>query len=191
MRTIVLASASPRRQQLLQQIGLSFHVHPSKYEEDMTLDLPPSRLAMFLSRGKAEEVAIQYHDALIIAADTFIVFRGKILGKPHTRENAQHMLQAINGRMHKVITGFTIIDTKTKKTISRAVSTKIYVKKLSHKEINHYIEKDNILEFAGSYAIQKMGVLLIQKIEGDYFNVVGLPLFSLVKELSHFGVTIL
>lgn len=190
-RKIILASASPRRSEILGLTGLKFSVDVSEYEEDMELGLKPHQLARFLSSEKAMTIAAKYPDALVIAADTFIVFRGNLLGKPHTEEEARRMLILLNGRSHSVITGFTIIDTKTKKKLSRSVETKVYFRKMTEQEIESYVRTGEPLDKAGSYAIQGIGAVIVKKIEGDYLNVVGLPLNSLTDALRKFGVSVL
>ena len=145
-KRIILASSSPRRRQLLKQIGLKFTVVASNYEEDMTLKLDPVKLAKFLSRGKAEDIAKKYKNSIIIAADTFIVKGKEILGKPHTKAEAIKTLKKISGKAHFVITGFTIIDTTNNKTVSRAVSTKVFFKKLTEKEMKNYVKSFQLLQ---------------------------------------------
>jgi septum formation protein len=191
MKTIILASASPRRKELLQRIGLKFKVDPSNYEENISSELEPHELAKSLSLEKAKLVAEKHMNALVIAADTFIVFEGKILGKPRTETEAKEMLETISGRQHSVITGFTIIDTENNKALSKAVETKVYIRKLSSNEIDAYVESKEPLDKAGAYAIQGLGSVIVEKIEGDYFNVVGLPLSALTETLKEFGVHIL
>ena len=119
MKTIILASASPRRKEILQKTGLKFKVCASDYEEDMDSHSDPHKLARHLSYMKANKAAHKYKNALIIAADTFIVFKGKSLGKPHTGPEARAMLKALNGRAHSVITGFTVMDTRTNNAKSK------------------------------------------------------------------------
>ncbi|RJR15413.1 MAG: septum formation inhibitor Maf [Nitrospiraceae bacterium] len=191
MKKIILASASPRRKEILEITGLKFKVCVSDYEEDLALPLRPRELARFLSRKKAEAVSAKYKNALIIAADTFIVFKDSLLGKPHTDKEAEKMLTMLNGKAHTVITGFTILDTGTGKKISRSVETKVYFKKLSKEEIRTYVRSKEPLDKAGAYAIQGIGAVFIEKIEGDYFNVVGLPLCALMDSLKKFGVDVL
>jgi septum formation protein len=191
MKTIILASASPRRKELLQRIGLKFKVDPSNYEENISSELEPHELAKSLSLEKAKLVAEKHMNALVIAADTFIVFEGKILGKPRTETEAKEMLETISGRQHSVITGFTIIDAANNKALSKAVETKVYIRKLSSNEIDAYVESKEPLDKAGAYAIQGLGSVIVEKIEGDYFNVVGLPLSALTETLKEFGVHIL
>jgi len=190
-RKIVLASASPRRKEILKITGLKFSVDSGDYEEDMDLALKPHQLAKFLSSEKAETIAVRYTNALIIAADTFIVFKGRLLGKPHTEGEAGRMLTLLNGKAHSVITGFTIIDTKTGKKLSRSVETRVYFKKMTALEIEAYVKTGEPLDKAGAYAIQGLGAVIIKKIEGDYFNVMGLPLFHLTEALKKFGVSVL
>ena len=191
MKKIVLASASPRRKELLEGTGLKFEVDASDYEEDMSVRMEPHKLARFLSREKAKAIAGRHKNALIIAADTFIVFKGKLLGKPHTGTEAKKMLAMLNGRSHSVITGYTILDTGTKKTVTGSAETKVYFKKLSGKEIENYVRTKEPLDKAGAYAIQGLGAVIVEKIEGDFFNVVGLPLSALVENLKKFGVQVL
>ena len=188
MKTIILASASPRRKEILKITGLKFKVDASDYEENLNLKLNPHKLARFLSSEKAKIVSRKYKNALIIAADTFIVFKNKILGKPHTEKEAKKMLNSLNNRAHSVITGFTIIDTGNKRKISKSVETKVWFKKLSQKELDSYVKTKEPLDKAGAYAIQGIGALLIRKIEGDYFNVIGLPLSDLTENLKKFGI---
>lgn len=191
MRTIILASASPRRKELLSLIGLKFRVDVSDYEEELGLKLEPRELAKYLSFEKARAVAHKYKNAVIIAADTFIVFRGKLLGKPHTDKEALRMLTLLNGKLHSVITGYTVFDTSTGKKISRSVETKVWFRKMTIEELRAYVKTGEPLDKAGAYAIQGIGCLLVKKIEGDYFNVIGLPVASLAVTLKKFGIGVL
>ena len=168
MRKIILASTSPKRKEMLEEAGLVFEVVPSNYEEDMTLNLIPSELAKFLSKGKAENVAKDFEDAIIISADTFVYFENNILGKPHTVEKAYKMLRTLSGKTHSVFTGFTIIDTRENKIISKAVETKVSFKELSDEMINDYIRNGNPLRYAGSYTLNDIADKFIEKIEGDH-----------------------
>jgi len=191
MKKIILASASPGRRGLLSQIGLKFEVDPSNYKEDMTLNMPPDKLAEYLSLGKAKDVAQRHKNSIIIAADTFCVLGKEILGKPGTKENAKIMLQKLSGRMHSVITGFTIVDTETGKQVSKSVESKVFVTNIPEKDIDDYIALGEPLDKAGAYAMQHRGGIFIEKIEGDYFNIVGLPVLPLVAELKNFGINVL
>jgi septum formation protein len=190
MRKIILASASPRRKELLAKTGLKFLVMPSDYKEDMALKLPPKRLAKVLSMGKAEAVAKKCNDAIVIGSDTFVVHKNKILGKPHTAERARAMLKQLSGKANSVITGFSIIDTKTGKRVSRAVECRVYLRKLSDREIDAYVKTGEPLGRAGAYAIQERGSVFVRKTEGDFFTIMGLPVYELVQELRKFGVEV-
>lgn len=188
---IVLASASPRRKEILALTGLNFTVDAGDYEETLDLPLEPRALARHLSRQKAEAVAGKYRNAIIIAADTFILFEGELLGKPSDKSDAVRMLNKLNGHRHFVITGFTVLDTAKKKVFSEAVETRVYFRHLSRKEISSYVSSGEPLDKAGSYGIQGLGALLVEKIEGDYFNVMGLPIGSLIRALKKFGIHVL
>jgi len=190
MRKIILASTSPRRKELLEKTGLPFEIVASNYEEDMTLVLPPHELAKHLSKGKADAVAQDYKDAIIIAADTFIVFGDKILGKPHTPKKAKETLAMLSGGTHSIVTGFTIIDTQTGKNISRTTETKVHFRKLTIEEIDAYVATGEPLDKAGAYGIQGLGSELVDKIEGSFSNVVGLPVEEVMVALKDFGIEI-
>ena len=191
MKEIVLASASPRRKEILEITGLKFSVCASDYEEDLDLSLKPHKLARFLSLKKAEAVANKYKDAIIIAADTFIYYKNRLLGKPHTEKEAKKMLGLLNGKVHSVITGFTIMDTGSGQIVSKSEVTKVYFKKLTDEEISAYVSSGEPLDKAGAYAIQGLGAVFIEKIDGDFFNVMGLPLSALAESLKKFGVDVL
>jgi septum formation protein len=190
-RTIILASSSPRRKELLEKIGLKFTIDPSDYPEDRHPDLNPEGLVKSISLGKAMAVAPKYKDAVIIAADTIGVLEGKIIGKPHTAEAAVAMLRKMSGKSHLVITGFTIFDTANRKLVTRSVVTRVYFKKLSLEEIDNYVQSGEPMDKAGAYAIQGLGSVIVEKINGDYYNVMGLPLNALVNSLKDFGIQVL
>ncbi len=191
MRKIILASESPRRKQLLQQVGLKFQIDPSGYEEDMNHSKDPYELAEFLSLKKAQNVANKYKDEIIIAGDSLISCNGEIFGKPHTPERAREMLKALSGITHEVISGYALIDTRTNKIISGAKGTKVYFRKLEENEIMSYIKTGEPLDRAGAYAIQEKGAFLIDKIEGDYTNVIGLPITEIIQSLRKLGLKVM
>jgi septum formation protein len=191
MKSIILASTSPRRKELMEKLGLEFQTVSSDYEENMDSKLEPLELAKTLSAGKAEAVASQYPDHIIIGADTFIALDNKLLGKPHTEIKAAEMLKHISGKPISVITGFTIIDTSKNKKISKAIETKVYIKDLSDEEITSYVKTKEPLDKAGAFGIQGIGAVIVRKIDGDFFNVMGLPLFDLSESLKEFGVYVL
>jgi septum formation protein len=196
-RTVILASASPRRKELLEKIGLVFTVDPSDYPEELHSSqitgagLNPQELVKTISLGKATAIAEKYRDAIVIAADTIGVLGDQIIGKPQTAEEAGEMLKSLSGKAHRVITGITIIDTAAHKTVTRAVETRVYFKQLSPLEIANYVKSGEPLDKAGAYAIQGLGSVIVEKIVGDYYNVMGLPLNALAESLKEFGVNVL
>jgi septum formation protein len=191
MKTIILASASPRRKEILEKTGLKFKVDKSGCEEKADPGMRPHEIARLLSREKARHVAGKYRNALVIAADTLVVLRGRLFGKPRSEEDAKEMLKALSGKAHSVITGFTIIDTDGKKELSRSVESKVFFKRLSADEIEAYIRSGEPLDKAGAYGVQGLGAVIVKKIEGDFFNVMGLPLYALTESLKKFGVSVL
>ena len=187
-KPVVLASSSPRRREILEKTGLKFMVDAAEINEDHGRRMKPAELAKTISLEKAKVVAARHPCSIIIAADTFGVLGGRMLGKPRDENAARDMLGRMSGRRHRVVTGFTILDTETGKAVSKAVETKVYFRKLDSEEIEAYVKTGEPLDKAGAYAIQGMGALLVEKIEGDYYNVIGLPLSSLARELKRFGV---
>ena len=187
-KPVVLASSSPRRREILEKTGLKFMVDAAEINEDHGRRMKPAELAKTISLEKAKVVAARHPCSIIIAADTFGVLDGRLLGKPRDEDEARLMLESMGGRRHRVVTGFTILDTETGKAVSKAVETKVYFRKLDSEEIEAYVKTGEPLDKAGAYAIQGMGALLVEKIEGDYYNVIGLPLSSLARELKRFGV---
>jgi septum formation protein len=186
MKKFILASGSPRRKAILEDAGYVFDIVPSDYEEDLSIELHPRELARHLSEGKAWDVARRNYDAVVLAADTFISYKGHILGKPHTAEEARRMLATLSGNAHTVITGFAVMEAE--RSISRSVETTVNFRLLSDREIEDYIDTGEPLDKAGAYAIQGIGERLVESIEGDYLNVVGLPLKEVQKVLDEFGI---
>lgn len=187
---IVLASNSPRRKELLSQVGVKFEVIPSKFEEHM-VKLPTSDLVEHFAYMKAKDVASSLQaGALVIGSDTVVYLDG-IMGKPKNREDAFDMLRKLSGKQHIVVSGLCIINTSTGEYLTGHESTIVKMKELCSAEISAYIDTGEPMDKAGAYAIQGIGSLFVERIEGDYFNVVGLPLFRLGKMLNHFGVKLI
>jgi len=191
MKRIILASTSPRRKALMEQIGLKFKVDARVLEDIESVSQEPHQLAMEIALRKARSVANEHPDAIIISADTFGVIDSRTFGKQHSEREARTMLAELRGKAHAVITGFTVLDTLTGKTVSRSVETTVYMKQLTKSEIEAYVRTGEPLDKAGAYAIQGLGAVLVEKIEGDYFNVVGLPLYALSEVLKEFGINVL
>ncbi len=190
MKKIILASTSPRRHALLNQIGLKFKIVPSKYEEDMTLKLPPHELAMVLARGKAADVAKRRRSGIVIGVDTFVVFDKEVIGKPHNKVNAKKTLEKISNKVLKVYSGVAIIDAKTKKEILDYEISKVKIRKISSSEIKKYIDTKEPLDKAGAFGMQGLGAIFVAKIDGCYSNVIGLPLHNLAKNLAKIGIDV-
>jgi septum formation protein len=182
--TIILASNSPRRRELLHQIGLSFATVPSHVDEQVLNGESPESYAVRVALDKARAAAARAGSGIIIAADTIVVLGGRILGKPANSRDAEQMLSLLSGKMHIVITGLAIMDAVTGKTVTGISLTRVWFKDLSKDEIVSYIEGGEPLDKAGAYGIQGKGALFVKQIKGCYFNVVGLPL-SLLGELLH------
>lgn len=175
----------------MEKIGLVFKIDPSQYLENINLKLNPRELVISISEGKARAVAAKYPDAIIIAADTIGVIGQRIIGKPHTSAEAVKMLRMLSGKSHRVITGLTVLDSNNDMIVSKTVETQVYFKELSDDEITAYVKTGEPLDKAGAYAIQGLGSILIEKINGDYYNVMGLPLNTLAETLKEFGIKVL
>ena len=185
---IVLASGSPRRLELLKKIGIEdFTVMADTSEEIITPGLSPEEQVIKLSLQKARNVAVMCNeDDIIIAADTIVYLEDKPLGKPDSKTDAVEMLKELSGRRHSVYTGVTIISED--KQISHAERTDVSFREISDSEIKAYVETGEPLDKAGSYAAQGRAAVFVERIVGDFFNVMGLPLCKLSQMLKEFGV---
>jgi septum formation protein len=190
MRNIILASQSPHRKTILEKTGWPFTVEVSGFEEDLGLKMPPPKLAIAMAEGKAAAVAARHKNAVVIGADTFVIYRNELYGKPHTAENARRYLKTLCGAWHDIVTGLVIIDTKTGKRHKEAVKTRVHLRKAFPGEIEAYVKTGEPLRVAGGYAMQSGAASLVDSIDGCYWNVVGLPLASLVRALRKFDVHI-
>ncbi|MBP2653278.1 MAG: Septum formation protein Maf [Firmicutes bacterium] len=178
--TFILASASPRRQELLRQIGCEFRTVVSSFMEDNSLDLPPKELAVFQARAKACDVARRLGTGnIVIGADTIVVQEGRVYGKPSDLADARRMLSELAGVEHAVITGLAVA--VGEKVWTDFAVTMVRFRDLTSDEIDRYLATGESLDKAGAYAIQGRGALLVERIDGCYANVVGLPLTTLDK----------
>lgn len=186
---LVLASASPRRAALLSQIGLTFEIRPSDVPEPPHSAYSGKRVdevTRELALLKARAVARQCNEGIIISADTLVLLGGKLLGKPTDDEDAIAMLTQLSGTSHEVVTGVALVDALTERTIAWTETTQVYFRNLHRTEIAEYIATGEAADKAGAYGIQERGAAFVRRIEGCYFNVVGLPLASLLEHLSNF-----
>ncbi|HEY3314398.1 MAG TPA: Maf family protein [Bacillota bacterium] len=187
---LILASTSPRRRTLLEQIGIPFEVVASEVDEKL-IEGTPVQQARALALTKARAVAASRRAGLVIGADTIVVVGSAILGKPMDRKEARMMLGLLAGRRHQVITGVAVVDAAGGREVVGHEETAVWIRSLSAGEIERYAASGEPDDKAGAYAIQGLGSLLVERIEGCYFNVVGLPLVRLDRMLSEFGVHLL
>ncbi len=184
---LILASKSPRRCELLKQVGLDFEVIPSGVVEDFLNTESPREHVLRLAEAKAREVASKYLDRWVVAADTIVYINGSILGKPKCREEAVEMLRRLSGQEHWVLTGFSVCHSEKGESDREAVQTAVRMKPLSPAEIDWYVQTGEPFDKAGGYGIQGIGSFMIESIQGSYTNVVGLPLCELIQMLSRLG----
>lgn len=193
MYSIILASASPRRKELLEQIGVVCTVMPSKKEEVIT-KTNPIEVVEELSFIKASDIAGQVkEESIIIGADTIVVYKNQILGKPKDKEHAFKMIKELQGNVHQVYTGVSLIikpEKKQEKIITCSVETKVGICSMTDEQIYHYIDTKEPLDKAGAYAIQGKFAIYINHLDGDYYNVVGLPISKIYEMLWKEGIDI-
>jgi len=184
---LILASRSPRRYELLKQVGLDFEVVPSRVIEDFVHTESPQDHVIRLAEAKAQDVAKGYPDRWVIAADTIVYINGSILGKPKNRKEAIEMLHNLSGQEHWVMTGFSVCHLEKGKNDKEAVQTAVKMKTLDPTEMEWYVQTGEPFDKAGGYAIQGIGSFMIESIRGSYTNVVGLPLCELIQMLDRLG----
>jgi len=188
---IILASASPRRAALLNQIRLPFRTHPSALGDDGEAQLAGETAEAYARRlalAKAREVAAALKQGLVIGADTVVTCDGRLLGKPRDRDEAQAFLLSLAGRTHQVITGVAVVEAATGRAEVGAAVTGVTMRPFDAKEAARYVATGEPMDKAGAYGIQDRGALLVEGIQGDYFNVVGLPLALVAELLRRFAV---
>ena len=183
---LILASGSPRRREILANCGYDFKVVPSDCEEIVPAGLTPKETVEGLAYQKAFDVYCQYPDDVIIGADTIVVWDGKILGKPKNEDDARRMLKMLSGQTHEVRTGFAVLG-KGKEIVSSDLSMVTFFQ-LSNEEIDSYIKTGDPMDKAGAYGIQSDGCVLVRSILGDYFNVMGLPIGLVARNLKLLGI---
>ncbi len=183
MKLLILASESKRRVEILRMLGFKFLVIPSRIEEKY-YDTNPLLIARQLSKEKALKVWREYKYSVVLGADTIVVIDGRILGKPKTQEEAYEMLKTLSGKWHKVITAVSIVSDKYRKTFHDTALVKL--KNLTHDQIDEYIHRCQPLDKAGAYAVQGFGAVLIERIKGDFYTVMGLPAGKTYSVLKSF-----
>ena len=183
-KKIILASKSPRRIEILKMIGLDFDTAPSKLDEKIKINLTGKSFAEYWSKEKAKLISNQYPNRIVIGADTIVVFKNQTLGKPKDDNDSKNMLEMLSGNMHHVITGVTLIGKNKNISKTFSVSTEVFVKAIPNTQIDFYVNNYNISDKAGSYAIQDWFSIWIEKINGCYYNVMGLPISKFYKIYS-------
>ncbi len=184
MQSIILASKSPRRQELIRKITESFEVIVSEADEVLPENIQPEEAPVYLSQIKAEAVAALHPERVVIGADTVVILDGRVLGKPKDRDDAVKMLRELSGKVHTVVTGCSILLGERKRSFGERTRVEFYP--LSDREIEEYVATGDPLDKAGAYGIQGKGSLFVKGIEGDFFNVMGLPVGRLNRELREF-----
>ena len=183
-KEIILASKSPRRIEILKMIGLKFDILPSRLNETTKVNLKGKSFAEHWSKKKANLISNQYPDSLVIGADTVVIFNDQILGKPKCKNESRIMLEMLSGNVHEVTTGVTLI-LKNKQILETfSQTTKVYVRIIPNYQIDYYIDNFNTFDKAGSYGIQEWFSVWIKKIDGCYYNVMGLPISKFYVEYS-------
>ncbi len=193
MPKIILASSSERRREILKSLGLEFEVVEPEVEEEVPEGIPLEKVPEVLAVRKARAVYEKLgrpKDTVIISADTLVLKEGELLGKPKNKTHAFEILKKLSGSSHRVLTGLCVL-TNDKKLV-KTIKTTVYFRKLTEKEILSYLEKEkSILDKAGAYGIQDFGKVLVERVEGDFYNIVGLPVAALVEILKRVGVEVL
>lgn len=187
---IILASESPRRQDLLNQMGVEFIVIPSGIDEDEPLDELPGPYCARLAVQKAEAVGHYKPEHLVLGADTVVALGDRIMGKPKNKDDAAEMLRTLSGQWHEVWTGMCLFQKMQEIQLVKSVRSNVKFKDLSHDEIDCYIETGEPMDKAGSYAIQGIGAKLVREVNGSYHNVIGLPTSELGSMFEQLGVCI-
>lgn len=185
---ILLASTSPRRRELLSLLGVSFDIVPPTCEEKLSPHLPPIKQTQQFARDKAQSVATQHSQDLVIGSDTVIEIEGRLLGKPENMQEAESMLRLLRGRCHQVHTGVAVIRQATNISIDFVETAQVWIKPFTEEELRQYLNTEESLGKAGAYSIQGRGAQFIEKIVGDYPTIVGLPLWRTAKLLEQQGV---
>jgi septum formation protein len=184
---LILASQSPRRKVLLEQIGLSFSVRPSSVREDLWDHETPDHNVRRIALSKAREIAATTRRGIVIGADTVVVIDGTILGKPKSKSEAVRMLKRLSGRMHTVYTGFALVDAASNRHVVRTEKTRVWFRDLNGAEIRRYVASGSPMDKAGSYGIQDdYGAVFVRRVAGCFYNVVGFPLTRFYQTLEEF-----
>jgi septum formation protein len=195
-KTLILASSSPRRQELIQALQLPVRICASHVNEETDGSLSPEKIVEVLSLRKAESAAEQFNNEadqsmIVIGSDTIVVMGDRVLGKPKDKQDALNMLELLQGKWHQVYSGIACVDMETGYKLVKHRMTKVKMKSLNSAQIRRYVDSGESMDKAGSYAIQGLGSLIVESIEGCYYNVVGLPLSLLSDMLAELGIEVI
>lgn len=190
MKKIILASESPRRQYLLQQMGVDFTIAPANITEDISISTSPEQLVCSIALQKASQIIKGLEAGIVIAADTVVCRQGLVMGKPNHRDDAHAMLRRLSGLSHQVLTGLCVFEAGAAPDLA-VECTNVFFRPLSDADISNYLDHEEWTDKAGAYSIQGWGALLVERIEGCFYNVVGLPLNRLNMMLRRKGVDLL
>jgi septum formation protein len=185
-KPFILASASPRRAEILQKIGLKFTIRPSAVDENISDDLPPAEYAVELAKRKARAIAETVASGIVIGADTIVVLGKEILGKPASEAEARDMLQKLSGKTHRVFSGFAVIDRPSNRETAGVEMTEVTFRELTAAEIAAYVRNGGAMDKAGAYGIQDMSAVFCERLNGCFYNVVGFPLTKFYLALRAF-----
>jgi septum formation protein len=188
MSLLILASASPRRRQLLQEVGVAFTVEPSNTDETVLPGESPSDYAIRVAQEKAQDVAIHHPGSWVLGADTIVALDGRIFGKPRDADDGFRMLSSLSGCVHHVMTAFVLLNSAGQVQESQIVISQVTFKSLSDGQIREYLATGEPFDKAGAYAVQGMGSALVEHVEGSYTNVVGLPVEEVLAALHRAGI---
>jgi septum formation protein len=191
MKNIILASSSERKKRLFSLLGVPFIVTEHKFDETSVTTNNPEKFVVEIARGKVESIKKLYPNSVVIGLDTVVVYKGNVLGKPKNKAEALRMLLLLNESIHQVITGVYIYDTTTDKNSDFFVITNMHFKKFNEQELSSYINKEDVLDVAGAYNHEGLGCVLLKKIDGDYYNSIGIPLAQIADVLKGFDINIL
>jgi septum formation protein len=194
-KTLILASSSPRRQELIQTLGLPYEIRVSDVNEDTDAGMSPAEIVEQLSIRKARAVSDMYkaeqrEEGIVIGSDTIVVLGEEVLGKPRDQQDAARMLDALQGKAHHVFSGVACIDLKTGRELRSHMVSKVTFRAMSEEEIWGYVQTGEPLDKAGAYGVQGLGAVFIEKIEGDFYNIMGLPLNLLYQMLLKLGISL-
>lgn len=192
MRTIILASESKRRKEIFGLIGIPFVVSAHKYDEDSSLQMPPSDLVQHLAYKKAHSLVDPFPSALIVGSDTLVANDGRVFPKPRSKDEAIEMLMSLSDTTHSIFTGYAVVDALSGKKNTGVRETKVTLRKVNENEARAYVNKEDVLGVAGAYDHEHLGAVFVSNLDGDYFSSIGLPLYDIALLLkTEYSVDIL